>query len=68
MMVALAFAASVATGSLRFAAGALAFAASDVFVARHRFVAPGPLNRTWGLPLYYAAQLLLASTVAPLGR
>jgi uncharacterized membrane protein YhhN len=44
--------------------GALAFAVSDVFVARERFVASGFVNKAWGLPLYYGSQLLLASTVA----
>jgi uncharacterized membrane protein YhhN len=33
------------------------FLASDLCVARDRFVAPGPHNRTVGLPLYYLAQL-----------
>jgi len=37
-----------------------AFYLSDVSVARDRFVAPGFGNRIWGLPLYYAAQLLFA--------
>ncbi|MCC6641994.1 MAG: lysoplasmalogenase [Deltaproteobacteria bacterium] len=45
-------------------AGALAFYASDLAVARARFVAHGFANELWGLPLYYGAQLLLASTVA----
>ncbi|MFO1329174.1 MAG: lysoplasmalogenase [Rubrivivax sp.] len=45
-------------------AGALLFAASDLAVARERFVAPGRVNRLWGLPTYFAAQLLLAWTVA----
>jgi hypothetical protein len=39
---------------------AVAFYISDVSVARDRFVAPGFGNRIWGLPLYYAAQLLFA--------
>jgi uncharacterized membrane protein YhhN len=39
---------------------AVAFYLSDVSVARDRFVAPGFDNRIWGLPLYYAAQLLFA--------
>lgn len=42
------------------AAGALAFFASDLAVARERFVAPGFSNRAWGLPAYYAGQLLFA--------
>lgn len=44
-------------------AGAALFYLSDLAVARHRFVAPGPENKLIGLPLYYAAQLILASTV-----
>jgi uncharacterized membrane protein YhhN len=40
--------------------GALLFFASDLFVARDRFLAPGPVNRWIGLPLYYAGQVLLA--------
>jgi uncharacterized membrane protein YhhN len=43
--------------------GAALFYASDLAVARDRFVAPGFGNRAWGLPTYYAAQLVLASTV-----
>lgn len=45
-------------------AGALLFAASDLAVARERFVARSPINKLWGLPAYFAAQLLLAWTVA----
>jgi uncharacterized membrane protein YhhN len=44
-------------------AGALLFYVSDLCVARDRFVAPGFPNRAIGLPLYYAATLLLAATV-----
>jgi uncharacterized membrane protein YhhN len=43
--------------------GAAAFYASDLAVARQRFVARTFWNKSWGLPLYYGAQLLLASTV-----
>jgi uncharacterized membrane protein YhhN len=46
------------------ALGALAFYFSDLAVARERFVAKGFANKLWGLPLYFGAQLLLASTVA----
>jgi uncharacterized membrane protein YhhN len=42
--------------------GAWGFAISDLAVARNRFVAPGMANRYWGIPLYYAAQLILANT------
>ncbi len=44
--------------------GAVLFAVSDLFVARHRFIAESVTNRLWGLPLYYAAQLLFALNVA----
>ncbi|GBE21455.1 MAG TPA: lysoplasmalogenase [Actinobacteria bacterium] len=44
-------------------AGAVAFYLSDLSVARDRFVAPGFVNRVWGLPLYYAGQLLIAWSV-----
>ncbi len=53
-MVALA----LATWNPTLAAGAILFAASDLAVARHRFVAPGVSNKLWGLPLYYAAQAM----------
>ena len=43
--------------------GALAFAISDLAVARERFVTPSFVNGAWGLPLYFAAQLTLAGTV-----
>jgi uncharacterized membrane protein YhhN len=61
-MVGLAVGASAATGELRMAIGAAAFAASDLSVARERFVRPSLANLLWGLPVYYAAQLVLAST------
>jgi uncharacterized membrane protein YhhN len=47
--------------------GAVAFAVSDVSVARDRFVRPSFMNRAWGLPLYYAAQLLLALSTRAIG-
>jgi uncharacterized membrane protein YhhN len=50
------------------AVGALAFTASDISVARDRFVRPHFLNRAWGLPLYYAAQVLLALSPAAVFR
>jgi uncharacterized membrane protein YhhN len=61
-MVASAVGASAATGDPRAAVGAVAFATSDLSVARDRFVQPGFRNLVWGLPLYYAAQLLIAWT------
>jgi uncharacterized membrane protein YhhN len=44
------------------ALGAALFYASDLAVARDRFVAPGFANALVGLPLYYAAQMVLAAT------
>lgn len=41
---------------------ALMFYLSDLAVARERFIEPAFLNRAWGLPLYFASQLVLAST------
>lgn len=60
LMVSLAIGTTVARPSLLLLAGAIAFFASDLAVARDRFVAPGLANRVWGLPLYYGAQMLLA--------
>jgi uncharacterized membrane protein YhhN len=41
-------------------AGALLFYISDIFVARQRFVVKQYVNRLVGLPLYYAAQFMIA--------
>jgi uncharacterized membrane protein YhhN len=43
-----------------FLLGALLFYVSDLPVARDRFVNRAFVNRAWGLPAYYAGQLLLA--------
>jgi hypothetical protein len=40
------------------------FFVSDLAVARERFIEHTFLNKTWGLPLYYGGQLLLATSVA----
>jgi uncharacterized membrane protein YhhN len=60
--------ASLAVGTQRplLVAAAVAFFVSDLSVARDRFVAPGFVNRAWGLPLYYFAQLLFAYSVRAL--
>jgi uncharacterized membrane protein YhhN len=65
-MVTLGVSAAVSAGAGAIGAGALLFAVSDVFVARDRLVAADFANALWGLPLYFGAQLLLASTVAAL--
>jgi uncharacterized membrane protein YhhN len=43
-----------------FTLGALCFYASDLSVARDRFVSRGFVNRAWGLPAYYLGQVLIA--------
>ncbi len=47
--------------------GAILFYASDVFVARNKFVKKEFLNRFIGLPLYYMGQFLLAFSPGFLG-
>ncbi len=64
LMCALAVAHGAAVSSWLAPLGAVAFAASDISVARDRFVQRGAINRAWGLPVYYLAQLALAWSVA----
>ncbi len=59
---ALAVAATGILGRL-IAVGAVLFYLSDLTVARDRFVKPDFLNRAVGLPMYYAAQILIALSV-----
>ena len=47
--------------------GATMFAVSDIAVVRHRFVKRAFSNKAWGLPLYFAAQLLIAWSIAAVG-
>jgi uncharacterized membrane protein YhhN len=61
-MVSLAVAAVFRGGPPAAAAGAIAFAVSDLFVARDRFVTQGPANARIGLPLYFGSQLAIAAT------
>ncbi len=63
LMCALAIAASVANGAWLLGAAALMFALSDISVARDRFVKEDFINRLWGLPLYFIAQILFALSV-----
>ena len=44
------------------AIGAIGFMISDLAVARERFVAPGFINKIWGTPLYFGAQVIIAMT------
>jgi uncharacterized membrane protein YhhN len=64
LMAVAAFGAWGGGGPPTIALGALGFAISDLAVARDRFVSAGFVNSAWGLPLYFAAQLLLASTAS----
>lgn len=59
-MVAAAIGTAASDPDPRIVLGAAAFFVSDIAVARNRFVAPGFVNRAWGLPLYYLGQVLLA--------
>src|SRR5262245_55955987 len=54
------WAALAGAAPLSAAFGALGFMASDLSVARERFVSRGFVNSLWGLPLYFGSQLLLA--------
>ncbi len=62
-MTSLAMAVSGASSSPLIASGAIAFLSSDISVARDRFVSRDIVNRVWGLPLYYAAQVMFAASV-----
>lgn len=64
MMVACAGAAVLAGETRLIAIGAVMFYLSDISVARDRFVDTSFTNRLWGWPLYYAAQLVLAVSIA----
>ncbi len=50
-----------------FLAGASLFFASDLAVARDRFVARTFANKAWGLPAYFSGQLLIAWSLLELG-
>ena len=62
VMVATAFATNAALPDIRIPIAAVTFAASDLLVARQRFVAPARANRIVGLPLYFIAQTIFATT------
>lgn len=63
VMAAASIPASLAARDWRIGAGAVLFAISDIAVARDRFIKDEFRNRLWGLPLYYGAQLFIASSV-----
>lgn len=64
VMCTLAFGVGAGSGAWWLPVAALAFAASDIAVARDRFIGHAFANKAWGLPLYYAAQLVLAGSVS----
>lgn len=45
------------------AIGAMLFATSDLSVARERFASQSFVNSAWGLPAYFAAQMILAGSI-----
>lgn len=55
--------AALATERTTLRLGAVVFFASDLAVARHRFVERALSNKLWGLPAYYAGQLLIAWSI-----
>jgi uncharacterized membrane protein YhhN len=63
VMVVLSFGTFFHLGHLFIPLGAVLFFASDLSVALERFVKARFLNKLWGLPLYYAAQLLFVWTL-----
>lgn len=60
IMVATAFSTLGTDPNLLIPIAAVAFATSDLLVARQRFVTPARRNRLIGLPLYFTAQILFA--------
>lgn len=62
-IISLMLATASGTGNVTIVIGAALFYLSDLGVARQRFVAPDFRNKLIGLPLYYAAQLVLATTI-----
>ncbi|CAN5716016.1 lysoplasmalogenase [soil metagenome] len=51
---------------MRFVVGAILFFISDLSVARNRFIEKSVKNLVWGLPAYFAGQLLIAWTLVAL--
>lgn len=63
-MLVLAGSSSVALARPDLLVGAALFAVSDISVARDRFVEKSFINGAWGLPTYFAAQVVLALSIA----
>lgn len=62
-MVALSIGTFAAHGQPAIVVGAVMFYVSDLSVAMDRFVRSTFVNRLWGLPCYFIAQLILAWTI-----
>jgi uncharacterized membrane protein YhhN len=62
VMVATAFGTNATDPDIRIPIAAVVFAASDLFVARQRFVFSSRVNGLVGLPLYFIAQTIFATT------
>lgn len=62
-MMATALSLSLSGGSWIYATGGALFCASDVAVARERFISQTIWNPVAGLPIYYGAQLILALSI-----
>jgi uncharacterized membrane protein YhhN len=63
VMVVAAWAVGSHPGFILLPVGATLFYFSDLFVARDRYVSSTILNRCFGLPIYYAAQLFFAGSI-----
>jgi uncharacterized membrane protein YhhN len=63
-MMAMAVGSFAVDGNFLIPLGALLFLLSDLSVARDRFIVAGFVNRAWGLPVYFCAQMVLAASVA----
>jgi hypothetical protein len=62
VMLILAIGTSAKDGHWLITIAAMGFWLSDISVANGRFKNAGFLNRLWGIPLYFVAQLLFAAT------
>ena len=62
IMVVLAIGCAIQHNAPWVAIGAIGFMLSDLAVARERFVASGFINKVWGTPLYFGAQVIIAMT------
>ncbi len=63
VMICCSISATSSTGNWYVALGALMFALSDLSVAKDRLIKEDFLNRSWGLPLYFAAQFVLVGAL-----